>query len=175
MCGRGIRSLAIVVVKVGLMSNPDPARGNPPLLSIGAVAKLAGKRPSSIRYYEQIGLLPTPVRVRGRRSYDAAIVRTLAVIETGQRAGLTLGEIKTLLSASPDDPAAIDRLRDVAQRKLPEITALIERSELVRGWLECAARCECPSLSQCPLFEDPPLPVRHNGDTHGHGGRGARL
>jgi hypothetical protein len=30
----------------------------------------------------------------------------------------------------------------------------LERSELVRSWLECAARCECPSLDDCPLFDD---------------------
>jgi hypothetical protein len=44
----------------------------------------------------------------------------------------------------------------VADRKLPQITALIECSQLVRHWLECAARCECPNLDQCPLFDDPP-------------------
>jgi len=126
-------------------------------MTIGAVAALAGKRPSSIRYYEQIGLLPPAARVSGRRVYGADTVRTLAVIETGQRAGLTLDEIRTLLSASPGDQAAIERLREVADRKLPEVTALIERSEVVRGWLECAARCECPSLDECSLFEDPAL------------------
>ena len=84
-------------------------------------------------------------------------MRTLAVIETAQRAGLALDEIKVLLSASPGDPAAVERLREVASRKLPEIAALIERTELVRGWLECAARCECPDLDDCPLFDDPPL------------------
>ena len=84
-------------------------------------------------------------------------VRTLAVIDTGQRAGLALDEIKLLLSASPDDGEAIDRLREVADRKLPQITALIERSQLVRHELECAARCECPNLDQCPLFDDPPI------------------
>jgi MerR family transcriptional regulator, redox-sensitive transcriptional activator SoxR len=128
------------------MSNP---------LSIGELARLTGRRPSSIRYYEQIGLLPAAARVAGRRVYGPETVRTLAVIETGQRAGLTLEEIGALLAASPDDAAAIERLREVAECKLPEITALIERSQLVRGWLECAARCECPSLDQCPLFEDP--------------------
>ena len=143
----------IVVVKVGLMSTPEDPAGSP-LLTIGEVAGLAGKSPSAIRYYEQIGLLPEPERVNGRRRYDAGIVRTLAVIETGQRAGLALDEIKLLLSASPDDAAAIDRLREVANRKLPEIVALIQRSELVRGWLECAARCECPNLDECPLFGD---------------------
>jgi len=133
------------------------------LLPIGELAGLTGKPPSAIRYYEEIGLLPEPVRVRGKRGYGAAAVRTLAVIDTGQRAGLTLDEIKTLLSASPDDTAAIDRLREVADRKLPEIATLIKRSELVRGWLECAARCECPSLDDCPLFDDPALMPRDGG------------
>jgi MerR family redox-sensitive transcriptional activator SoxR len=126
-------------------------------MPIGAVAALAGKRPSSIRYYEQIGLLPPAARASGRRVYGADTVRTLAVIETGQRAGLTLDEIKALLSASPDDKAAIERLREMAARRLPQIKALIERTEIVAGWLESAARCECPSLDQCPLFDDPAL------------------
>ena len=127
-------------------------------MTIGAVAALAGKKPSSIRYYEQIGLLPPARRVSGKRVYGQDVVRTLAVIETGQRAGLSLGEIGTLLAASPGNRDAIERLREVAARKLPEVTALIARTEIVRGWLECAARCECPSLDECPLFDDQALP-----------------
>jgi MerR family transcriptional regulator, redox-sensitive transcriptional activator SoxR len=139
------------------MSTPDANSGAGPPMSIGAVSELTGKRPSSIRYYEQIGLLPRPVRAGGRRRYGPDTVRILAVIDTAQRAGLALDEIKLLLSASPDDRAAVGRLREMADRKLPEIRAVIERSELVRGWLEHAARCECPSLDECPLFDDPPL------------------
>lgn len=140
------------------MSNPDPdpRPAGGALLAIGELAALTGKRPSAIRYYEQAGLLPPPVRVAGRRRYHRETVRTLAVIDTAQRASLTLDEIKMLLAASPQDGEAIDRLREVAERKLPEIIALIERSELVREWLECAARCECPDLDQCPLFVAPP-------------------
>jgi MerR family redox-sensitive transcriptional activator SoxR len=155
------------------MSNPDRRPDGLTPLTIGEVARRTGKRPSSIRYYEQIGLLPAAARVSGRRVYGTDTLRTLAVIETSQRAGLTLAEIKALLAASPDDAAAIERLREVAQRKLPEITALIERSQLVRDWLECAARCECPSLDQCPLFTDPALdepgqrPARLSGRDHG--------
>ena len=124
-------------------------------LSIGEVAALSGRRPSSIRYYEQIGLQPPAARVSGRRVYGPDTVRTLAVIETGQRAGLTLDEIRTLLSAAPDDQAAVERLREVAIRKLPQVKELIERTEIVRDWLEAAVRCECPSLDECPLFDDP--------------------
>ena len=126
-------------------------------MSIGAVAALSGRRPSSIRYYEQIGLLPRAARANGRRVYAPETVRTLAVIETGQRAGLTLDEIRPLLAASPDDQAAIERLREVAIRKLPQVRELIERTEIVRDWLEAAARCECPTLDECPLFDDPAL------------------
>jgi MerR family redox-sensitive transcriptional activator SoxR len=129
-------------------------------MTIGTVAALTGRRPSSIRYYEQIGLLPPARRVGGRRVYGPDVVRTLAVIETGQRAGLTLGEIGALLSASPGGQDATGRLRELAARKLPEITALIARTEIVRGWLESAARCECPSLDDCPLFGDPPRPEK---------------
>ena len=99
--------------------------------------------------------------------YDGSAARTLAVIETAQRAGLTLAEIKSLLSASALDMQAIGRLRELAERKLPEIAALIARSELVRDWLECAARCECPALDECPLFEDPAaLPVQSGRAQH---------
>jgi hypothetical protein len=79
------------------------------------------------------------------------------VIETAQRAGLTLPEVRLLLEATPGDRAAIEGMRDVAVRKLPELTALIERTEIVRGWLEAAARCDCPTLDECPLFDDPDL------------------
>src|SRR5260370_26049573 len=141
------------------MSNPDAS------MTIGALAALTGKGPSSIRYYEQIGLLPQPDRVSGRRVYGPDTLRTLAVIETGQRAGLSLDEIRALLSASPGDQAAIESLREVAARKLPQVNELIERSQIVRGWLESAARCECPSLEECPQFEDPALLPPQAGPT----------
>jgi DNA-binding transcriptional MerR regulator len=126
-------------------------------MTIGAVAALTGRRPSAIRYYEQIGLLPPAARVSGRRVYGPDSIRTLAVIETGQRAGLTLDEIRALLSASDGDQAAVERLREVAIRKLPQVKELVERTEIVRDWLEAAARCECPTLDECPLFDDPAL------------------
>ncbi len=125
------------------------------LLAIGDIARAAGKQPSSLRYYERIGLIPAPARVSGRRRYPRSVVRTLAVIDTAQRAGLTLEEIRLLMAASPGDPAATERLRQVAERKLPEVRALIERAGLVRRWLEAAAACACPSLDDCPLFGEP--------------------
>ncbi|HZD68080.1 MAG TPA: MerR family transcriptional regulator [Actinomycetes bacterium] len=131
------------------------------LLTIGEVSRLTGRATSAIRYYEAIGLIPEAVRVNGRRQYPRAVIRTLAVIDTAQRAGLTLDEVRLLLEAAYDDAATIERLRAVAERKLPELQALIERVEVVRRWLEYAAGCTCPTLDDCPLFDEPSrLPER---------------
>lgn len=119
-------------------------------LLIGEVARRAGVRPSAIRYYESIGLLPEPERIAGRRRYTTETLRTLSVIGAGQRAGLSLDEIRALLAA---DGSVSEELRAIAERKLPEVEALIERAQLVRAWLEAAASCRCPTLEECPLFE----------------------
>jgi MerR, DNA binding len=68
---------------------------------------------------------------------------------TAQRAGLNLDEIRPLLEAFADNAAAIERLREVGEGKLPELETLIERAELVRPWLEDAACCTCPTLGDC--------------------------
>jgi MerR family redox-sensitive transcriptional activator SoxR len=129
-------------------------------LAIGEVASASGKAPSAIRYYESVGLIPKPERVSGRRRYPAEVVRSLAVIDTAQRAGLTLEEIRLLLEASADDANAVERLREVAERRLPVLREAIARAELVQEWLEQAADCCCPTLETCPLFEQPsPLPA----------------
>jgi len=121
------------------------------LLTIGELASRTNRRASSIRYYEEIGLLPAPVRVSGQRRYPPEAVRALTVIDTAQRAGLTLEEIKPLLAGG-----SADELRAIAERKLPELDDLIARAEVARRWLEAAARCECPSLDECCLFEPEP-------------------
>ena len=151
-----------MLVKVDLMSRIEGKEIAPPeSLAIGDVGRLSGKAPSAIRYYEKVGLVEAPERISGRRRYPRTVVRTLAVIETAQRAGLSLDEIRLLLEATPSDHAATEQLREVAEQKLPLLREAIERAELVRRWLEDAARCQCPTLDDCPLFEGPEgLPER---------------
>ena len=131
------------------------------LLTIGEIARRSGKSASTIRYYEEIGLIPAAERIDARRRYHPEFLRTLAVIDTARRAGLALDEIRLLLEASPDDRASTERLREVAERKLPQLEQAIARAEVVRGWLEDAALCRCPTLDDCPLFDEPTrLPER---------------
>jgi MerR family transcriptional regulator, redox-sensitive transcriptional activator SoxR len=125
-------------------------------MRIGEAARRAGVRVSLIRYYEEIGLLPEPERVSGQRRYDDIVLRRLAVIDVAQRAGLSLDEIRELVQHGTDPMS--EHLRDLAERRLPEIDALIERAQRVRAWLQTAAGCSCQSIDECALFDDPALP-----------------
>jgi len=74
--------------------------------------------------------------------------------------------VKVGLMSNSGPPARGDSLLaigELADRKLPEITALIQRTQLVLSWLESAARCECPNLAECPLFDDPVLEPAESG------------
>ena len=124
-------------------------------MRIGEVAQRAGVRVSLIRYYEEVGLLPEAPRVSGQRRFDDSVLRRLAVIDVAQRAGLSLDEIRELVDHG-NDPMS-ERLRALAERRLPEIDALIDRAQRVRAWLQTASGCGCESIDDCALFDDAPL------------------
>jgi MerR family transcriptional regulator, redox-sensitive transcriptional activator SoxR len=129
--------------------SPDP-------MTIGQVADRAGVRASRIRYYEDVGVLPAPERNAGQRRYGEDVLHRLAIIEVAQRAGLSLEEIRDLTHPQ-DGHAAGDGLRALAERRLPDIEALIERAQAVKRWLEIARSCDCASVDVCGLFVDPKL------------------
>jgi DNA-binding transcriptional MerR regulator len=124
-------------------------------LTIGQVAAEAGVAASAIRYYEREGLLPPPQRVSGQRRYGTDAVRRLEVIGVAKRAGFALEDVRVLLDASDAGDPAHAQLRDLAERKLPEVEALIARAEAMRDWLQVARRCSCSSLDLCGLFDAP--------------------
>jgi MerR family redox-sensitive transcriptional activator SoxR len=116
--------------------------------TIGQVAQRAGLNASAIRYYEREGVLPAPERVSGQRRYGEDTLRRLEVIDIAKRAGFDLGEIRLLL----DERSGENPLRDLAERKLPEVDALIARAQAMREWLLKARQCHCSSLELCELF-----------------------
>jgi len=121
-------------------------------LSIGEVASQAGVNVSAIRFYERNGLLPEPERVSGQRRYAAATVQRLGTINVAKQAGFSLDEVRALLESIDRGAPAHRQLRSLANRKLPEIEALIERAETMREWLIAASACECETLDDCALF-----------------------
>jgi MerR family redox-sensitive transcriptional activator SoxR len=144
-------------------------------LTIGEVARRSGLRPSAIRYYEAVGVLPEPDRVSGRRRYREEAVRRLEMIDVAKRAGFSLEEAAALFAAGSARAPAGAQLRTLAQRKLPDVRALIERAEAMAAWLTTATGCNCDTLDACKLFEPdalgagdgraaPALRIEHVGD-----------
>jgi MerR family transcriptional regulator, redox-sensitive transcriptional activator SoxR len=122
-------------------------------LTIGEVAERAGLKTSAIRYYESVGVLPEPARESGQRRYTVETVRRLQVIDVAKRAGFSLEEARVLLATRDGGTPAHEQLRDLAERKLPDVDALIARAEAMRDWLTTATGCACQTLDVCALFE----------------------
>jgi MerR family transcriptional regulator, redox-sensitive transcriptional activator SoxR len=118
-------------------------------IAIGEVARRAGVRPSAIRYYERIGLLPAAQRVAGRRRYDGDVLRRLEIIALARRMGLTLAETRTLIWGFPAGTPPAARWGVLARTKLTDLEEQIRRLEGMRALLQEALACECSSLEEC--------------------------
>ncbi len=121
-------------------------------LTIGRVAQEAGLRPSALRYYERVGLLPKARRVRGQRRYEPEVFEWLAAIRVAQQAGFTVAEIKQLFYGFRRSARPSERWRQLAEAKLPEVEELIERATLMKQLLDEGIRCGCTSLGDCALL-----------------------
>jgi len=119
-------------------------------LSISEVAKQFGLRPSAIRYYEQIGVLPPAHRVSGQRRYDPTVLYRLAIIQRARQLGFTLTEIRQLFFGFRDSTRASERWRTLSQRKLAELDQLMEGIKAVRALLKkLMTKCQCNTLDEC--------------------------
>ena len=120
-------------------------------LTIGQLAAAVGLNASAVRYYERRGVMPVPERTSGQRRYRPDAIDRLRTIQAAQQVGLSLTEITQLL-AGADNGESAKVLRELAERRLPDVEALIERAQAMKGWLELAAECRCTSLDICDLF-----------------------
>src|SRR6516225_11847980 len=96
-------------------------------LSISDVGHHMGVKPSAIRYYEKLGILPAPERVSGRRRYDKTVLYRLAVIQQARQAGFGLDEIRRLFFGFQRGIRAEARWRKLADRKVVELDQLTDQ------------------------------------------------
>lgn len=124
------------------------------MLTIGEVAREAGVAPTTLRYYEQIGLVPAPARRGGQRRYDDSVLARLEVIRLCKSAGFALEEIQLLFA---DDDPGRPASRALAEAKLTEIEAQMESLAQARAVIEWGMRCTCPSIDTCTCGIHPGL------------------
>src|SRR5262245_20252258 len=118
-------------------------------MTIGELAARSGLAASTIRYYEEVGLMPRPQRAGGRRVFDEESPDRLLVITFAKECGFTLREIRRLFNGFAADTPAGVRWMKLATAKLAEIEALARRIEVMRVLLHEALRCGCVELESC--------------------------
>ena len=121
-------------------------------MTIGEVALEAGVRPSALRYYERVGLLPKARRVGGQRRYGPEVLEWLAGIKLSQQAGFTVAEIRHLFYGFRQSARPSERWGELARKKLLEVEALIRRAMIMKKLLAEGIRCRCRSLRECTLL-----------------------
>ncbi len=114
-------------------------------MTIGEVARRAQLRPSAIRYYEKLGLLPRASRVSGRRRYDAHVLERLAIVRFAKFVGFRINEIKVLLDGESGRPPP-QRWRHIAEKKVEQVDTLITEAIAVRALLQATLQQKCPKL-----------------------------
>lgn len=116
-------------------------------MDIGEVSKRSNLPASTLRYYEEKGLIHSIGRKGLKRVFANNIVERLAFISLARAAGLSLEEIKSMLGV---ESIHVDRERLLA--KADELDAQIRQLESMRDGLKHAANCPAPDHFECPNF-----------------------
>jgi len=118
------------------------------ILDIGEVSVQTGISPSTLRYYEDLGLISSVGRHGLRRQFGPEILLRLSLIAIGKSAGFSLEEIAGIFGAHGEPNLSRRRMKSKAEeigRQIRELTAL-------KKALEHAAECPAPSHMECPTF-----------------------
>lgn len=118
-------------------------------MDIAEVAKRSGVPASTLRYYEEKGLIASVGRQGLRRVFTPNVLNQLALIALAQAAGFALDEIRTMFAA--DGRPSIDKRLLAA--KADEIDAKVKRLKAMSDGLRHAAVCPAPSHAECPTFQ----------------------
>lgn len=117
-------------------------------MDIAEVAKRAGVPASTLRYYEEKGLIASIGRKGLRRLYKPGVLDQLALIALGQAAGFSLDEIAMM--SGGDGKPKIDRR--MLSEKAAQIDRMVIKLRAMSKGLHHAARCPAPNHMKCPTF-----------------------
>ena len=131
------------------------SNGHDQTLKIGDLAKATHTKVETIRYYEQIGLLPTPLRTGGNfRAYTAIHLGFLSFIRRARDLGFTLNEVRQLLSLSDQKSRSCIPVDAIARRHLAAIERKIEDLNALRSELDnLINQCSCSTIAECRIID----------------------
>jgi MerR family redox-sensitive transcriptional activator SoxR len=118
-------------------------------MTIGELSTRSNVPASTIRYWEQIGILPKPARTAGQRRYTEAALDRIAVLRLAQACGFRLEEMRQLLHGFGADITPSRRWRELAGKKQKELDARLAQIRAMRDLVDRVMRCTCPELGDC--------------------------
>ncbi len=125
-------------------------------MRIGELARRAGVRVDTVRYYEKEGLLgPVARRPSGYREFSEDSVRRIRFVKRAQELGFTLREIHDLLQLKIEAGASCGDVRDRAEEKLVEVRRKLAHLRAIETTLEglVAACGDARPIGECPILE----------------------
>lgn len=133
-------------------------------MRIGVLAAQAGVTAKTIRFYEAIGLMPAPARTpAGYRDYPADAAARLAFIRDAQTAGLTLAEIRGILTIRDNGQAPCRHVTDLIDQHLAQVEQRLAELAQARDALRALSTRasitdpgECPQDQVCSILTTPP-------------------
>ncbi len=129
---------------------------NTKTLTRGEVARRTGVNIETVRYYEQRGLIPKPLRsASGYREYTYDYVGRIRFVKRAQELGFTLKEISELLALRIDPDSDRGEVRRRAEAKANDIEQKIHDLQSMRSALvDLAGTCDgCGPTSECPILD----------------------
>ncbi|MBM3518770.1 MAG: Cu(I)-responsive transcriptional regulator [Alphaproteobacteria bacterium] len=125
-------------------------------MNIGRAGREAGLPTKTIRYYEEVGLIPKAGRsVGGYRQYSVADVRTLQFVARARSLGFTVHEVSELLSLYRDRRRASAAVKAIALQRIADIDQRIAALGAMRRALATLAeRCHGDDRPDCPILDD---------------------
>ncbi len=118
------------------------------MMDIAEVARASGLPASTLRFYEEKGLIQSSGRNGLRRLFKPSVIERLALISLGRSARFSLDEIGEMFT-----PAGPDIDRDLLLAKADELDQKIRELTAMRDGLRHAAACKAPSHLECPSFQ----------------------
>ena len=124
-------------------------------LTIGRLAREAGCKVQTIRYYEQVGLMPVPARTEGnQRRYGQRHVQRLAFIRHARELGFPLESVRELLGLSDDADRSCAAADAIAREHLVAVERRIARLTALKTELErMIEQCRGGRIAECRVIE----------------------
>jgi DNA-binding transcriptional MerR regulator len=124
-------------------------------LSIGDVAARSGTKTQTVRWYEQVGILPKAARTSGnQRTYAHADLERLVFVRSGRELGFSLDQIRRLLTLSDDADMSCGEVDVIAQEHLAEVREKIAQLRALEGELErIIGACRQGTVSDCRIIQ----------------------